>query len=368
MNDAIARMYGLIYGNFTTMIAYVYAELDIAGLLDGQPLTVEQLAERTGTDREALGRLLRAAAVLRFHEIDPDSGRLVLTRFGELLRQDDPRSVRSIARLNGAEYRYMPWGRLLDYLRTGTGRDISPTWGRATSEYLASEPELLEVFEDAMTQLGRSTPTGIDENRSIVEALDLSGHRRLIDIGGGHGTLLMALLEANPTLTGALFDLPIVLARLEVPDGLAGRLEIVPGDYMSAVPGGYDGYLMKNVIHNLPEADHLEMLRNIRRAMVEDHPDQVALPDRRLFLCEMILSADGRSSPSAALTDLNLNLLVGGVERSAADFDALLGRAGLEIVTILDLGALDRKIIETRVARRDGTGDGPRSQGVYRSS
>jgi hypothetical protein len=306
--ELASRMFKLIYGNWQTCATYAFAELGIADLLHREPMTVEQLAGETGTDARALKRFLRCAATLGL--ICSEDGRYVLTPFGGLLRSDHPFSHRAAARLNGAPYRYQPWGRLIDVLTAGSGAGISPAFESGSLDYLADKPELREVFHRAMTDLSAA------ENEPVARAYDFTGAAHVVDIGGGEGTFLRAVLEANPRLRGTLFDLEPAPG-----DSLGGRLERRAGDFFQEVPPDGDVYMMKNVIHNWPEDRALRLLRNVRAAMTAE---------KRLLVIEhLIPKGDGFSV--AKWLDLNFMILVGGAERTLAEYRGLAEQADFEL-------------------------------------
>jgi hypothetical protein len=348
----IAAIYRYIYGNWNTMILYVYAELGVADILAEAPTGIAQIAEQTGTDPAAMGRILQCAGVLGLHEVDPETGALELTGLGALLREGVPGSLRAAARLNGAPYRYAPWGQLLDYARNGSGKGLSPTWEEGSLPYLQQHPDLLAVFEQAMTDLSRATLGDIDENQVIAESLDWTPYRRVMDVGGGNGALISAIVAHNPHLEGVLFDLPEVVAQTHLPEsgtpgsGQVGRLG---GDFFECVPAGFDLYTMKNVIHNAPEERCVRLLVQTRRALQAEDPDGPPASAKRLILFEMILSDEGNNAITK-LMNLNMNLLVGGVSRTVADFEDLFEKSGLALESIADLPGLERKIITARLS------------------
>jgi|LGVF01.1.fsa_nt_gb hypothetical protein len=342
------KMYQYVYGNWHTMIAYAYAELGIADLLQESPRTVEEIAALTDTDVVALERVLLCAAALGFHSQDTRTGKLRLSQLGALLSTDSSPSLRAAARLNGSAFRYEPWGCLLKYVRAGTGRGLSPTWECGTLEYLKNKPEHLAVFEEAMTSLGKLAYGGVDEDQVIAETVDFSRFRRVIDVGSGNGTLMEAILIAHRSLKGSLFDLQSVLDNVKLPPAdhpNAGRVRKVAGDFYKSIPSGYDAYLMKNVIHNHPEHRIIRILKNIRDALLGREPGKISLSDKRLILFEMVMPKEGDGNVICKLTDLNLNLLVGGTERTATDYRKLLSRVGLELLEVCNLPKLERKVI-----------------------
>ncbi len=350
----VRQMYQYIYGNWFTMIAYVYAELDFAQLLREEPRSFAELATLTQTNPRALDRFLRCAGALGFHTTDPETGKLTLTDLGFLLCAESPVSLRAAARLNGASYRYQPWGHLLEYVKSGSGQGLSETWEDGSLEYLKDKPELLAVFEQAMTNLGKSAYQNVNEDQVIAASVDFSRFKRVMDIGSGNGTLLEAILLAHRKLHGALFDLPNVLEQVKPPAAdhpNAGRLEKVPGDFQQEIPAGYDAYLMKNMIHNYPEHKCKTLLKNIRRAIMHETAEGVDVRDKRLLMCEMVMPSVGEGNLIAKLVDLNMNILVEGTIGTAQDYEALLNESGFELVSVTDLTGLERKVIEAVALR-----------------
>ncbi len=344
MNANLQQMYHYIYGNWFTMICHVYAELDIAGLLQENSKTSDQLAEQSKTDPGALQRFLRCAGALGLHQTEPESGKLSLSELGRLLCDSSPHSLRAAARLNGASYRYQPWGELLHYLKTGSGEGLSPTWEHGSLDYLQDKPEQLQVFEQAMHNLGKATYHSTNENDIIAQHYDFGSSSRILDIGCGSDALLHAILRQHQYLHGTMFDLQQVLSNVNLPtegQALAGRLDKIAGDFYQSVPQGYDAYIMKNVIHNHPEDRCKTILSRIRQAMLaSDKPN-----NKRLILFELVIQDNSKNNVIAKLMDMNLNLLVGGVERTYDDFEKLLGSAGFRLSTMVDLPGLERKAL-----------------------
>jgi SAM-dependent methyltransferase len=345
----VMKMYQFIYGNWFTMITYVYAELDIAHLLHVAPRSIAELADLTRTDAKALTRFLRCAGVMGFHTTDAETGKLAPTDLGLLLCAESPRSLRAVARLNGAPYRYQPWCHLLEYVKSGTGRGLSPTWDEGSLAYLKDKPDLLGVFEEAMTDLGKSVYRGANEDELIAASVDFTRFRRVLDVGCGNGTLLEAILLKHRRLRGALFDLKEVLDRVapcpaDHPN--AGRMEKVCGDFRESVPSGYDAYLMKNVIHNGPRHMCQSLLANIRGAMLSETRDGLRAADKRLFMFEMVMPDVGEENLISNLVNLNMNLLVDGTIGARGDYEALLAESGFQLLRVGDLPGLERKVIE----------------------
>jgi SAM-dependent methyltransferase len=185
------------------------------------------------------------------------------------------------------------------------------------------------VFNAGMTVLSATTAA------AVVAAYDFSGLSRVVDVGGGQGRLIAAILRAYPGLRGTLLDLPSVVEgapALLAEAGVADRCEVVGGDMFEAVPGAGDLYVLSRVVHDWEDARAAAVLRNCRRAM---HGRA------RLILVERVLPDRIEPAPAAqplVLSDLNMMVRTGGRERTAGDFAALLAGAGLRLARVVPTG------------------------------
>ena len=303
---------------------HVAAALGIADLLGDGPSSADELAEATGAHAPTLYRLLRALASVGVFAEKTD-GRFGLTPLAERLRTDAPRSLRAWARLIGEPYGWRSWGHLLHSVRTGKPA-FPELYGTSAWEYRAEHPEEDAVFNAAMTALS----SGVVD--AVVRSYDFSGIGVLVDVGGGEGELLAAILAANPSLRGILFDQPHVVgtvgALLERA-GVADRCQVVGGSFFEAVPTGADAYLLKSVIHDWDDAAAIEILHVCRAAM-----------DNRgkLLVVEPIIRPGNDPDP-AKFTDLNMLVMLGAQERTADDFEMLYGEAGFKLSNIIRTGS-----------------------------
>lgn len=340
IDHALQRLRGFIYGNWQTSITCAFAELGIADQLQESPKTVAQLADLTKTQPSALTRFLRCASQLGFVR----GGQLetyALTDFGQLLCSDHPFSQRAAARLNGALFRYQPWGHLVDILREGPGKHFSPTFEHGSLHYLADKPEQLQVFHQAMTDLSA------DENSVIAQAYDFSEFHHVIDIGCGQGTFLHTVLKANPHLSGTLFDLKCTSSCGSLQDSDTDhRLQRLDGDFFTAVPEQGDLYVLKNVIHNWPAAQALQLLRTVRAAMASSPS-----PHKRLLIIEHLIPEDDSFSLATWL-DVNFMILVNGAEQNLDGYQALARQAGFTITRVI-LTSSGRSIMELALSLLD---------------
>lgn len=301
-------------GILAAQAIHVASKLRIPDLLASGPKTIAELASKCGAHPPTLERLLRALASLEMFAPTPD-GRFRNTPLTEVLRTDHPQSRRDGALFLPAPFLWRPLGELYESVRTG-----EPTFpvifGQRFFEYLADHPEDASLFNSVMTQ-------GIAAH-AVLAAYDFSRFERLVDVGGGQGALLRDILAATPSLQGVLFDLPQVVAGAsEVLNGdLGARSQIVGGNFFDSVPGGADAYLLKGVLHDWPDDDAVSILRNTRAAI---------RPDGTLLLIENILDSAARP---AGLIDL-LMLVIGGRERTEADFRSLLDSTRFSLIRII---------------------------------
>lgn len=301
-------------GILAAQAIHVASKLRIPDLLASGPKTIAELASKCGAHPPTLERLLRALASLEMFAPTPD-GRFRNTPLTEVLRTDHPQSRRDGALFLPAPFLWRPLGELYESVRTG-----EPTFpvifGQRFFEYLADHPEDASLFNSVMTQ-------GIAAH-AVLAAYDFSRFERLVDVGGGQGALLRDILAATPSLQGVLFDLPQVVAGAsEVLKGdLGARSQIVGGNFFDSVPGGADAYLLKGVLHDWPDDDAVSILHNTRAAI---------RPDGTLLLIENILDSAARP---AGLIDL-LMLVIGGRERTEADFRSLLDSTRFSLIRII---------------------------------
>jgi hypothetical protein len=318
----------LISGFRVAHVLYAAASLGLADLLRDAPRTSDELAEATDTHAPSLARVLRALLALGALTRDPE-GRFGLTSLGATLRSDGPGSLRAWILFALSEENLRTWGDLLHSVRTGETA-FDHVYQMGVWQYRQQNPDHGRLFDAAMAAL----MDGV--GAAFAAAYPFAGVGRVVDVGGGDGTLLIALLRAHPGLEGVLFDLPEVAAgaRQHIAEaGLAQRCAVVAGDVFEAVPGGGDCYLLARVIHDWDDERAVSILRNCCRAM----------PERgRLLLLERIFPTEVEPSPAllaAALTDMNMMLVTGGRERTEAEYRALLSAAGVDAVRIIPTGS-----------------------------
>lgn len=313
---ASVAMMEMAVGAWLTQALYAAVRLGIADELRGGPLTADEVARRVDADPGAVYRLMRALAAQSVFTLR-DDGRFELARLGRTLRRDDPASVASMITFIGSPQHWEHWGSALHSVRTGQTA-VEHLRGTEVFAYLDSDPEFAEVFNNAMT--GTSTLS----IETAVPSYDFTDRRVIVDVGGGHGALLAAVLKVAPQARGVLFDLPSVVAtagpQLEAA-GVSSRCATEGGSFFDSVPAGGDAYLLKAVIHDWDDEKSVAILRNVRNAIA---------PGGKLLLFELVLP-EGAPAHLGLLIDLEMLVSAGGMERTEAQYAALLASAGFAL-------------------------------------
>lgn len=310
----------LIFGKWVSMAVSVAAKLRLADHLAAEPRSVAELAERTQTHEPSLYRLLRALASVGVFAEQPD-GRFAQTDMGEFLRTGVPNSLRGIADYGGSDWSWKPWGDLIGSIRTGRTA-FDHIFGEPAFDYLGKHPEESAVFNEGMT--GFSTAAA----QAISQAYDFTAFSTIVDVGGGHGALLMTILESSPNARGIVYDSPAVVAGAMKPleaAGLACRCEALGGDFFQSVPANADCIIMKHIIHDWDDTRAGQILRNCRSAIQ---------PAGKLVIAEIVIPSGNEPSPGKLL-DLEMLVIASGKERTVAEYRELLAGAGFRLTRIV---------------------------------
>jgi hypothetical protein len=310
----------MITGSMVTQAIHVAAKLDLAGHLAGGPLTAGELAERCSADPDGVRRVLRLLASYSIFEQDAE-GRFTLTPMADALRADAPISMRGMALLLGHQVEWERWGHLLSAVQTG--EPVLPTLRQMGGyDFLAANPEFAMVFEGGMGNLAKL------ETEPIAAAYDFSGFNTIVDIFGGQGTLLAAILSRAPQAHGVLADERAFYLGAEdflKSVGVRDRCCVDIGGLFEKPPANADAYLMKHVVHEWPAEQALELLRNVRSAIRDDG---------KLLLMEFVLPEGPQPHPGK-LVDLWLMILTGGQERTAQEYAKLLRQADFRLERVI---------------------------------
>ncbi len=322
-----ARLLAMINGAWTTQVIRTACALGLPDRLSQRPADALALAAACGCHGDALLRLLRAMAALDLCESVP-AGHWRLTGMGRLLCRDASQSLHHWAQHAGSGL----WQRLAELpeaVRTGA------SWperhhGMGGYQALASDARASEVFHHAMVELTRhATP-------ALVAALELRAVRSVVDVGGGQGALLGAVLRQATEAHGVLLDQAVALrgaSALMADWGVADRCRVEEGDFFASVPGGADMYLLKSVLHNWDDEACRRLLARCLEAMSSR---------ARLMVIERVRpEAPGHSTRDrgVARTDLNMLVSLSGRERSLEEFVRLFAAAGLVLEGVREASA-----------------------------
>jgi hypothetical protein len=321
--EDIATLRQYIMGFRLTQLIYVAAKFGIADQLQAGPQPLDRLAQSIGAHPHALYRLLRALASVGVFAEQAD-GMFALTPYARLLQTGAPGSLRDVALMYGDGWLWQAYGQMLWSIQTDRPA-FEQVHGESLYDYLDQHPAAATVFHNAMSGFSGH------EAAAIASAYDFSRVQRVVDIGGGQGGLLTALLNAYPHLSGVLFDLDGVIANAQqqiVRQGLHERCACVAGDFFAGVPIDGDLYILKSVLHNWDDGKSVQILRNCRAAMGEH---------ARLVLAERVIPA-GNVLSEAKLFDINMLVVLGGQERTEQEYGTLLDAAGLRLTEIIPTG------------------------------
>ncbi|WP_437967574.1 methyltransferase [Sorangium sp. So ce260] len=339
------RLNQMIMSLWVPQVVHAAAELGVADVLAEGPLPSSKVAARLGTHPDATERLLRTLVTLDL--LAPRGERFELTEMGRCLETSSPTSRRAWSRLMGGPGVWKAWGCLTECVRTGQmawGGGAAAPSGTEHFDEMARDPAAAAIFHQAMVELTRGAAPG------IVGAVDLRGARRVADVGGGHGALLCAILEAHPGVEGVVFDLEHArrgALELFASRGVAARASFVAGSCFDTAPPAADVYVLKSVIHDWDDARSLQILGKCREAM-----DGAA----RLLVVEAPAPAPAaaaqRGNPALdwvlAFSDINMLVNTGGRERTEAEYRALLEAAGLRVARVLETPSFYRVFEATR--------------------
>lgn len=298
---------------------HVAAVLGIADLLRDGPRGIDELAAESGAHPRSLYRLMRAlASVGVFRE--EEGQRFELTPLGDCLRTDAPLSCKGWAAHLGLPYYWNAWAHLLHSVKTGENA-FQHLHGMDVWHYRAQHPEVGTVFDQAMTDLAR------ERTESVLAAYDFGRFSCVVDVGGGNGARLAAILTKHRSVHGVLFDQPHVVARAEQQlqaAGVADRCLIVGGSFFDAVPKGGDAYVLEQILHDWRDDQVKVILECCRRVM----PANTAL-----LVIERGVPPPNEGA-EAKFSDLNMLVSPGGQERTTDEYAQLFAATGFRLVGV----------------------------------
>lgn len=312
------QLAGMLTSYWAAQSIHVAAKLKLADFVKSGPKSAQELAQATKTHPQALYRLLRALASVEIFSEGSD-GKFSLTPMAELLI-DAHGSMHAVAMMMGEEH-FRVWGDLLYSVQTGKPA-FDHVLGKPIFEYLSEHPEQARIFDAAMT--GFHGP----ETQAMIDAYDYAGVNTLVDIGGGNGTVLSAVLKKHPAMKGILFDLPGVIERAKkhlADAGLTSRCQTIVGSFFETAPPGGDAYQMRHIIHDWTDEQCHTILGHVRK-VIPKHG--------RLLVIEMVIKPGNVKQPAKWL-DLNMLVMPGGRERTEVEYREMYTKAGFRMERIV---------------------------------
>lgn len=328
------KMLQLLSGLWVSHAIGAFARLRLADAIAEGASQAATIAQARGLNPDRVNRLLRALSTVGI-VAETVPGSFALTPLGGLLGSSSPQSMRTTATLLTGYLGDM-WGKLSDAMADESVAFEAMT-GCSLFDWFSERPTQAGEFHRMMVEVhGPETP-------AIIAAYDFSPFQHIVDVGGGNGSLLSAIVAAFPGRRATLFDLPEaieVAARGE--GGPLPGVALTPGDVFERVPEGGDVYLLRHIMHDFDDDACARILRNVRRAM---------LPQARVLVLEAPVPVTPTPGPGRWL-DLHMMLLAGGRERSLDDYAGLFAGAGLRLVRLLPTQHPAMAIIEGAAAER----------------
>jgi len=311
-----SRVREMMYGGWVAQAVYTAALLDVADLVADGTSDIEDLAKRTDTKAEGLYRLMRALAGVGVFQ-EEDGRRFVMTPLSQYLKTDGEDSVKDLVLFYGNEV-YRSYGRLDDSLRSGKPA-FDEEYGTSLWDHLKSVPSTGNAFRKGM---GASSWR---EQLPLPQTYDFSGIKTLVDVGGGQGTMLAAILHERPEMRGILVEIPAGIDREKTMEhfadaGVTDRCTLQEGSAFDELPKA-DGYFMSCVLHAMDDESSVKALTRIRESIE---------PGGRVIILERIVPP-GNQPGLAKFLDLTMMVMNGGKERTEKEWRDLMSVAGFTL-------------------------------------
>jgi hypothetical protein len=283
-------------------------------------MNCSELASSAGVHEESLYRLMRALASVGIFK-EETNGKFSLTPMAECLRDDHPDTMKAMS-LSTGNVLYKAYEEFPYAVKTGVGA-FTKAVGMPIFEWLANNPEEAKRFDRMMTEFHG------DETNPMVENYDFSVFKTVVDVGGGNGSLIAAVLKKNPGTNGILFELPHVIDRSRqniAAWGLADRCKLESGNFFESVSTGGDAYVLRHIVHDWSDEDAAKILSNCRKAMN---------PGGKVLAVEAVIPAGNDPNPFKWL-DLTM-LMIGGKERTKNQFEEIFSKAELKLNRVVSV-------------------------------
>ncbi len=334
MKKAKSELLRKIHGAQVCQLVATCAKLKLADLIAEGKTRCSELSQTLKIEADLLDRFLCALVHLNLLT-QTESGEYGLSEEGTLLISTEEGSLQPIAAYKGSTMIF----KALSYLHKGLLTGNSPfelAFGKDVFQYMEEDPDEFNTFHDAMHFYEKSS------SRKLLDCYDFSPFSTLIDVGGGMGSFLSSIVERYPTIQGTNFDLPSVIRRAK--EDNPNRLHYIEGSFFDPLPGSYDGYLMRNILHDWCDEKCLLILNNLRSSMPQNS---------KLLIFETVLRKD-TGHRMGRFSDISMFIMTpNGRERTLAEFEHLLTRSGFEMINTIHTKGSSKTIIEARPIPRD---------------
>ncbi|CAG9309881.1 unnamed protein product [Blepharisma stoltei] len=310
------KFYQLFVAPQVTIMLYTVVELDIPRLLI-EPKTFSQLAEQTPAIPEKLERILFALEPLGFFSFNQETGLWSNSPMSETLLDE---KINAMARWLGNPFELDMLTKFPESVR----QHISAAelrFGCHPFEYLAAHPDLLETFQSTMREFTKIFGDGF-------KIVDLSSANRVLDVGGGDGSLLIELLKWNPHISGAVYELEAVKSKAEknfTDHNLQEKFSVISGSFLNSVPEGFDCIVMKHILHDWDDENSKKILQNCRRALEAG---------KQLKIIDNVIIRSSDHYLYSRMADIHMMAMLNGKERSKEQLEALLNETGFRLDSV----------------------------------
>jgi len=332
----LQQLFQLALGYMPAMSLNVIVKLGVPDLLAAGPLSIQQLSQKTGINEDRLYRVMRALSTVGvFRETDRRS--FAHTPVSELLRKDHPLSQHDMVNWMADPFHFRTYANLMRTVKTGESA-MELAAGKPVFDFFRDDPEEGKVFNAAMVSITRTFIP------PVLDAYDFSKIRKLVDVGGGHGSVVAAILARNPGMHGILYDLDHVVAGAQTvlaAAGVSGRCDVIAGNFFETIPSGGDAYIMKHIIHDWDDDKALTILNNIHTVLKN-------VDGGKVILLEAIVAGPGEQD-FAKWGDIEMMAGPGGRERTQEEFQRLFEKAGFRLNRVVPTKSL-LTVIEAIVA------------------
>lgn len=313
------QMMNLATGKWVSKILWAVAKLGVAEVLGTGCKSLKEISQLTDTIEGALFRVLRAGASIGLFNETTDQ-KFELTTLGSLLKEDHPQSLKSVVLFLNHPDHDLAWNEILYCLRTGKPA-FEKVFGMTIFDFFERNQGFANDFSSAMNELGRLN------NSSIVQVYDFRGIELLMDVGGGHGSLMLEILNKYVHMRGIVFDLPQVIEGTKkkiLAKNLQGRCEAVAGDFFNSLPSS-NAIILSHILHGWNDEMAIQIIKKCN----------ISLPRAgRLLVCDAVITP-GNHPTTSKLLDIEMLVIPGGKERTEEEFAQLFISGGFRLNRVI---------------------------------